>query len=83
MGFMAQCDGLHFIRGGHFKIQGHAQSINKALNIVVRNMAPVFAQMRSDPIRAGLFGKLGCTHRIRIGRTTRVSNGRNVVDVNT
>ena len=78
---VTQGDLLHLIGCRHLKIKRHGQNLHQPINIRVRNMAAVFAQMRRDAIRPGLLRQLGRAQRIRISAAARISHGCNVIDV--
>src|SRR5262249_17081999 len=50
-------------------------------NIVVTNMAAVFAKMSRDTIAAGRDRKLGRAHRVRMAPSARIADGGDVIDI--
>ena len=78
---MAQRDCLHLVRGRHLEVQRHAKRLGQPLDVMIGYVAPVFAEMRGDPVRAGLLGKLRRPNRVRIVAAARIANGGHVVDV--
>lgn len=81
VGFVAQRDGLHLIGGGHFEIQRHGEIGHERLNIGIRDVTAIFAQVRGDAVGPGLFGQFRGPHRVRVGGATRVAHGRDVINV--
>ena len=57
--FMAQSDGFCISwRRGHFKVQRQGQMFHQPINVLIRDMAAVFAQVGSDAIGPGSLGDL-------------------------
>ena len=83
MWFVTQRDSLHLVGRGHFKVQRHGQDLHQPINIRVRNVPAVFAQMRRDAIRPCLFGQLGRPQRVRIRPTSCIPHRGDMVDVHT
>ena len=52
-GLCLQRDGQHLVGGGHFQIERNVQLARQARDIVVADMAAVFAQMGGDAVGAG------------------------------
>ena len=78
---VVQRDGLHFHGCRHFEVQGQAQHRHQAVDVAVRDMAAILAQMGGDAIGAGLFRQLRGTHRVGPRRAARVANGGHVIDI--
>jgi hypothetical protein len=83
VGFVAQCDRLHFGRRRHLEVQRHRQDVHKPVDIGVRYVPAILAQMRGDAIGAGVFGQPGRAQGIGIGAAARIPHGRHMVDVHT
>ena len=61
----------HLIGRRHFQVQRNGQRLGEPRNIVIGNMAPVFAQMRGDAVGARILRQDCSAHRIGIVATTR------------
>ena len=81
MGFMAQRNLLHLIRGGHLKVKRHRKRLHQRFDIRVTNVAAIFAQVCGNAVGARLLGDDRSTHRIRHSTTTGIANSRNVINV--
>jgi len=57
------------------------QRLAQDTHIAIGNMATVFAQMHGDAVGAGLLGNERCLNRIRIGGAARVTQGRDMVNI--
>ena len=78
---VAQRKGDHFLGRGHFEVQRQRGRGLDACDILVADVAAVFAQMRSDAVAADRRDDLRRTHRIRMIAAARVPDGRHVIDV--
>lgn len=78
---MRQRNDQHFFRCRHFQIERQVRCILNALEIIIANMATVFAKVRGDAIAANPRHNLRRAHRIRMIATTRIADGGNMVDV--
>ena len=76
-----QSDSQHFHRCRHFEIERLVDLRLEPGDIVIADMAPVFAQMRGDAIGAGCNRQLGGADRVGMTAAARVTDSRNVVDV--
>jgi len=78
---MGQRNRPHLRSGRHLEIQGHGDLAPKPANIVIRDVAPILAQMGRNPIGPG-FSRLP-RRPDRIGMTTAagIPNRRDVVDI--
>ena len=63
------------------KVQRHRQNLHQPVDIGVRDMAAVFAQVSGDAVSTRLFRDARGAQRIRIGPATRVAHGGHVVDI--
>ena len=71
----------HIVGRRHLEIQRLVDLGLQSLNVLVTDMATVFAQMRGDTISAGRDRKLCRAHRIGMAAAARIADGRNMVDV--
>ena len=78
---VAQGDGLHLGRRGHLEVQRTVQRLYQRLDIGVRDVAPVLAQMRRNAVGARRLGDARRAHRVGHRATARVADGGDVVDV--
>jgi hypothetical protein len=78
---VAQRDRLHLFGVAAISKFSGTSAPPSALDIGVRDMPAVLAQMRGDAVGAGLFGQFGGAHRIGIGAAARIPHGGHVVDV--
>ena len=81
VGTVAQGDGLHLGRRGHFQVQGDVQPVGQARDVGVRDMAAVFPQMGGDAVGTGLLRQKGGAQGIGPGGAARVPHGGHMVDV--
>ena len=65
----------------HFKIERLVDFRFQARDVVVANVATIFAQMCGDAVAAGRDRKLGSAHRIRMAPAARVADGGDVIDI--
>jgi hypothetical protein len=81
MRLVTQRDGKHLAGRRHFEVE---RKIGRRLNprqILVADMAAVFAKVRGDPVAAHGRDDLRCTHRIGMIPTARIADGGDVIDV--
>ena len=78
---MAQRDREHLVGRGHLEVERQVGRRLDACQIVVADMAPVLAQMRSDAVAADRRDDLSRAHRIGMVAAACVADGRDVVDV--
>jgi len=75
---------LDHIRGyGHFQIHPGLQNRTKQFNIAFLYMTTIFPQMQSNRVGTGLFSFNGSLDRIRETRSTRLTQGGDVIDIDT
>mgnify|MGYP003343624789 CR=1 FL=1 len=72
----------HLLSRRHFKIQRLGDCLFEAPHICVGDMTPIFAQMRGDAIGSGIYGKKSRAQRVRTGTTPRITNSRNMININ-
>ena len=80
---MAQRDLDHLVGRRHFKVERKVGRCLNPLKVFVADMAPVFAQVRSDAVAANRRNDLRRAHRIGMCPATRIADCRNVIDVYT
>ena len=81
---MMQRNRQHFRGHRHLKIQRAAtlaQHRGEMLDIGIRDMAAIFAQVRGDPVSAGLKRNNSRARGIGIGNTAGISDGGDVINV--
>ncbi len=78
---VTQGNRLHLIGRRHLKVQRHRQRLHQPLDIGIRDMAAILAQMRGYAVGARVLGQLRGANRIGIGAAARVSHRRHMVDV--
>ncbi|GGD11377.1 hypothetical protein GCM10011587_14240 [Pyruvatibacter mobilis] len=76
-----QGNGQHFIRSRHFKIERQSDRTHQTINITVRDMTAIFAQMRSDPVCPSLRSHFSCAHRVRVLAAPSIPDGGHVIYV--
>ena len=81
VGTDAQRDVEHRLGRRHLEIERLLDRGLEPLHVVVVDMAAVLAQMRGDPVGAGLDGEEGGANGIGRRAAARVAEGRDVVDV--
>jgi hypothetical protein len=81
IGFGLQRDRHHLGRRRHFEVERAIELGHEARNIVVGNVTPVFAQMRSDVVGARLERELGRAHGIGMHTTACIPQGGDMIDV--
>jgi hypothetical protein len=78
---VAQRDGQHLVRRGHFEVQRQVGRRLNARQILVADMAPVLAQMGGDAVAAHRGHDLRRADGIGMLATARVADGGDMVDV--
>ncbi len=76
-----QRDGEHLLGRCHLQIERARQLALEARDVVVGDVAAVFAQVRGDAVGAGLDGQVRGAQRIGMPAAARVADGGDVVDV--
>ena len=74
-------DRHHLVGRRHLEIERLGDLGLEPRDVVIADVAAVFAQMRGDAVGAGLDRELGRAHRIGMAPAARVAHGRDVVDV--
>ncbi len=74
-------DAHHLRRRRHFEIERLCNALLEARDVVVDDVAAIFAQMRGDAVGAGRDRDLGGLHRIGMPPAARIAHGGDVVDV--
>ena len=74
-------DGDHLRGRRHFEIERLGDLGLEARDVVVADVAAVFAQMRRDAVGAGLDRDLRGAYGIGMAAAARVADGRDVVDI--
>ena len=77
----AERDRDHLVGRRHLEIQRLVDLGLQARDVVVADMAAVFAQMRGDAVGAGLDRELRGAHRIGMAAAARIADGRDMIDV--
>ena len=72
----------HFRGRCHLKIERLVDFRFQASNIVVANVATIFAKVCGNPIAAGRDRKLGSAHRIRMAPTAGIADSGDMIDIN-
>ena len=78
---MPKRDFQHLVGCRHFQINGQADFPHNRVEVSVANMPAVFAQMDGDAIAARCLDHMGGAHRIGMHSATRISDRRNMVDI--
>ncbi len=81
MRLVPERDFEHRLGRRHFEIERHRQLARQTRNVVVGDVAAVFAQMGGDAVGAGLGRQPGGAHRIGMPPAARVADGGDVIDV--
>ena len=79
--FVAERDLQHLLGRRHFEVERQAGGSLDAGEIVIADMAAVFAQVRRHPVAAGACDHFGGAHRIGMIAAARVADGGDVIDV--
>ncbi len=77
----ARGDPGHLGRRGHLDVELGRHHLPEQLDVALLDVAAVAAQMDGDALRAGQLGEDGGGHRLRLARLTRLSDGGDVIDV--
>ena len=64
---VVQRDSLHFGGRAHFQVQRQAQRRHQTVDVAVRDVAAILAQVGGDAVGAGLLGQLRGADRVRPG----------------
>ena len=78
---MAQRNLQHLRRGRYLEVERQLDLFRQAFDILVRDVAAVFAQMRRNSVGPRLGGQPGRAHGIGMHTAAGVANGRHVIDV--
>src|SRR5438270_2818541 len=78
---MPQRDLEHFLGCSHFQVQRQINLGHQPVDVAIRDVPPVLAQVRRDAVRAGLRGQDGRPHRVGMIAAARVPDRRYVVNV--
>ena len=81
VGFVAERDLLHLVGRCHLEVEGQFQRLHQPVDVVVRDVAAVFAEMGGDAVRARLFGELRGPDRVGVGAAAGIPHGGHVVDI--
>ena len=81
VGAVGERDAEHFLGRCHLEVQRQTDFRHQPVDIGIGDVAPVFAQVSGDPIRAGFGGHDRRPHRIGKIAATRVPDGRDMVDI--
>ena len=71
----------HFLGRRHLEVQRQIDLGHQPVDVGVRDMAPVLAQMRGDPVGSRLGGDMRRADRIGMIAAARVPDGRDMVDI--
>ncbi len=71
----------HLRRACHFEIQERAYRASQARDVVILDVAPIFAKVCGDAIRTCVLACEGSRHGVGFIRSARLPNGRHVIDV--
>ena len=74
-------DAHHFLGRRHFEIERLGEFSPQPRDVVIADVASIFAQMRRDSVGASLDRDLRRAHGIRVMPATGVTNGRDVIDI--
>ena len=77
---MAQRDAQHFLGRGHLEIERQVRGGLDARQILVADVAAIFAQVRGNAIAADRRDDLGRAHGIGMIAATRVADRGDVID---
>ncbi len=78
---MAKRDGEHLLGRRHFEVQRQVDLGHQPVDVIVGDVAAVFAKVRGDAVGAGLGRHDRGANRIGMVPAARVPDGRDVVDV--
>ena len=74
-------DAEHFVGDGGFEIERHAKARLQAVDIVVADVAAVFAQVKRDDVRTRFDRKFSGFVWIGVAAAARIAQGGDMVDV--
>jgi len=74
-------DREHLVRERHLEVEHRANRFRESIDVVVLDVAPIFAQMRGDAVRAGVLTDARRSHGIGLGTASCLPHGRDMVDV--
>jgi len=74
-------DREHFVGTGHLEVEDGRHGCGESLDVVVLNVAAIFAEVRGDAIGAGALADNGSVNRVRLHAAARLSQRRDVIDV--
>jgi len=81
IGNMLQGDVQHLARDGHLQIERLRDLGHQPRNVVIGNMAAVFAQMGRNTVRAGFNRKMSRADGVRMPASPRITDRGNVIDI--
>ena len=81
VGPVAKRDLEHLLGRRHLEVEGDGQPGHQLGNVLVADVAAVFAKMGGDPVGAGLGGEQGGPDRIGKIAAARVPDRRDMVDI--
>ena len=71
----------HRVRHGHLEIDARLHGAQQDVDVARLNVAPVFAQVHGDAVRARLLGDQSRRDGVGIARVARLAQCRDVIDV--
>ena len=71
----------HRIGGGELEIERGARLRDQSLDVGILDVAAILAEVRGDPIGAGVLADTGGAHGIRIDGTACLPHRRHMIDV--
>src|SRR4051794_4937666 len=71
----------HFVGAGNLEVEDGRDELGDGVDVGVLHMTPVFAEMRSNAVRAGGFAERYRFSRNRFVASARLPNGRDMIDV--
>ena len=74
-------DAEHLVGDGGFEVERHAKTRLQAVDIVVADVAAVFAQMKRDDVRTRFDRKFSGFDWIGVAAAARIAQGGDMVDV--
>ena len=78
---MRQSDRKHLLGRRHLEIQRQVDLVHEPVDVAVRDVPPVFAEVGGDAVGAGLCSHDRRSNRIGMVAAARVPDGRDVVDI--
>ncbi len=76
-----ESDCEHFLGRRHFEVQREVDLGHQPVDVGIRNVPPILAQMGGDPVRASVGGDMRRAHRVGMIAAARVPDGRDMVDI--